>query len=60
MFQPRNIEINPNELSMHKFKTFFVLSIFTQNISFLDVLYPHHSKMQKDGWAKYIPNFAFK
>ena len=20
----------------------------------------HHSKMQKDGWAKYIPNFAFK
>ena len=20
----------------------------------------HHSKMQTDGWAKYIPNFAFK
>ena len=20
----------------------------------------HHSKMQKDGWAKYIPNFGFK
>ena len=20
----------------------------------------HHSKMQKDGWTKYIPNFAFK
>ena len=20
----------------------------------------HHSKMPKDGWAKYIPNFAFK
>ena len=20
----------------------------------------HHSKMQKDGWAKYIPNFDFK
>ena len=20
----------------------------------------HHSKMQKDGWAKYIRNFAFK
>ena len=19
----------------------------------------HHSKMQKDGWAKFIPNFAF-
>ena len=24
------------------------------------VVQPHHSKMQKDGWAKYIPNFAFK
>jgi hypothetical protein len=21
---------------------------------------PHHSKMEKDGWAKYIQNFAFK
>ena len=21
---------------------------------------PHHSKMQKDEWVKYIPNFAFK
>ena len=20
----------------------------------------HHSKMQKHGWAKYIPNFAFQ
>ena len=24
------------------------------------VSHSHHSKMQKDGWAKYIPNFAFK
>jgi hypothetical protein len=24
------------------------------------ILTTHHSKMQKDGWAKYIPNFAFK
>ena len=21
---------------------------------------PHHSKVQKDAWAKYIPNFGFK
>ena len=24
------------------------------------VIMSHHSKMQKDGWARYIPNFAFK
>ena len=23
-------------------------------------MHSHHSKMQEDGWAKYIPNFAFK
>ena len=22
--------------------------------------YTHHSKTQKDGWAKYIPNFGFE
>ena len=25
-----------------------------------EVLVAHHSKIQKDGWTKHIPNFAFK
>ena len=25
----------------------------------INSMYTHHLKMQKEGWAKYIPNFEF-
>jgi hypothetical protein len=34
--------------------------IGVKNIKKACVNHAHHSKTLKDGWAKYIPNFAFK
>ena len=38
--------LNDNSIGVNILKSFWTIS--------------QHSKMQKDGWAKYIPNFAFK
>ena len=27
---------------------------------FCEIFTSHHSKIQKDGWTKYVPNFDFK
>ena len=33
---------------------------YNSNTEGTHILESHHSKMQKDGWAKYIQKFAFK
>ena len=36
------------------------VAICRANLSRNEAFTSHHLKMQKDGWVKYIPNFAFK
>ena len=43
--------------SLSDFCTYALLKVLEINLL---CIFTHHSKMQKDDWTKYIPNFSFK